>query len=71
MKKALFILFLFCTLFSGAQAFKYQVLFEGIGDNREFTQPFAYPQTIMSSRGAFEVGIDIDNHQLRCIEQVV
>ena len=65
MKKALFILILFSTLLSGAQEFKYQVLFEGIGDNREFTQPFAYPQTIMGSRGAFEVGVDIDNHQLR------
>lgn len=65
MKKALFILILFSTLLSGAQEFKYQLLFEGIGDNREFTQPFAYPQTIMGSRGAFEVGVDIDNHQLR------
>ncbi|QIA08418.1 hypothetical protein [Draconibacterium halophilum] len=65
MKKALIIIFFFSALFSQAQEFNYQFLFEGIGDNREFTQPFAYPQTIMGSRGAFEIGVDIDNHQLR------
>ncbi|HYQ56825.1 MAG TPA: hypothetical protein VEP89_05695 [Draconibacterium sp.] len=65
MKKALIIIFLLGVFFCDAQEFKYQVLFEGIGDNREFSQPYAYPQTIMGSRGAFEVGVDIENHQLR------
>ena len=65
MKQVLVIIFICSTFISRAQEFKYQILFEGIGDNREFTQPYAYPQTIMGSRGAFEVGIDIDNHQLR------
>ncbi|MDX8339876.1 hypothetical protein SLH46_11820 [Draconibacterium sp. IB214405] len=65
MKKALLLLFFFGALSSQAQEFKYQLLFEGIGDNREFTHEYAYPQTIMGSRGAFEVGVDIDNHQLR------
>ncbi len=65
MKRTLLILFLLSSLFVKAQEFKYQVTFEGIGDNREFEGPIATPQTIMGSRGAFEIGVDIDNHQLR------
>lgn len=65
MKHKLFLIFILSGLISQAQEFKYQLLFEGIGDNREFTQPLANPQTIMGSRGAFEVGVDIDKHQLR------
>ncbi|WP_163323457.1 hypothetical protein [Draconibacterium mangrovi] len=65
MKKTLLLLLIFMGFLAHAQEFKYQLLFEGIGDNREFSPPYAYPQTIMGSRGAFEVGVDIDNHQLR------
>ncbi len=48
-----------------AQDFEYQVLFDGIGDNREFSAMYAKPQTILGSRGAFEVGVYIDNHRIR------
>ncbi|WP_321995789.1 hypothetical protein [Draconibacterium orientale] len=65
MKKTLLALLTLMGFIAHAQEFKYQLLFEGIGDNREFSQPYAYPQTIMGSRGAFEVGVNIDNHQLR------
>jgi hypothetical protein len=65
MKKTLLALLTLMGFLAHAQEFKYQLLFEGIGDNREFSQPYAYPQTIMGSRGAFEVGVNIDNHQLR------
>lgn len=65
MKKFLFILIIFSTFIAKAQDFNYQILFEGIGDNREFTAPLATPETILGTRGAFELGIDIDNHRLR------
>ncbi|WP_297089595.1 hypothetical protein [uncultured Draconibacterium sp.] len=65
MKKVLVLIFILSALFTQAQEFKYTLLFEGIGDNREFSRPIAYPQTIMGSRGAFELGVDIDQHQLR------
>lgn len=65
MKKALIIFFLLTSLISKAQQFEYQVLFEGIGDNREFTREYAMPQTILGSRGAFEIGVSIENHRLR------
>jgi len=65
MKRGFFILFLFTCLFSNAQKFEYQVLFDGIGDNREFTQTYAYPQTILGTRGAFELGVTFDQHRLR------
>ncbi|WP_346858424.1 hypothetical protein [uncultured Draconibacterium sp.] len=65
MKQTLFILLLFTSFVTKAQDFEYQVLFEGIGDNREFSSEYALPQTIMGARGAFEFGINIDNHRLR------
>ncbi|MFV0592836.1 MAG: hypothetical protein ACK5M7_15750 [Draconibacterium sp.] len=65
MKQGLVVLFLLTSLLSKAQKLEYQVLFEGIGDNREFTQPYAYPQTIIGTRGAFELGVTMDNHRLR------
>ncbi|MFV0265871.1 MAG: hypothetical protein ACK5HT_01925 [Draconibacterium sp.] len=65
MKQGLIVLFLLTSLLSKAQNFEYQVLFEGIGDNREFTQPYANPQTIIGTRGAFELGVSMDNHRLR------
>lgn len=65
MKKALFLFLVFLSVCANAQEFKYQILFEGIGDNREFTHQYAMPQTILGSRGAFELGVSIDNHHLR------
>uniref|UniRef100_UPI003216AD48 hypothetical protein n=1 Tax=uncultured Draconibacterium sp. TaxID=1573823 RepID=UPI003216AD48 len=65
MKKTLLLVFIFSSFLVKAQDFKYQVLFEGIGDNREFTSTYALPQTIMGTRGAFELGVNIDNHRIR------
>ena len=65
MKHGLLILFLLATLITKGQDFEYQFLFEGIGDNREFTQEYATPQTILGTRGAFELGVAFDNHRLR------
>lgn len=65
MKKTLLLVFILSNLLSNAQEFNYQVLFEGIGDNREYTHAYAKPQTILGTRGAFELGVDIDEHRLR------
>ena len=57
---------LFLLPFSGfSQQFEFSVLFEGIGDNREFFSEKSMPQTILGSRGAFEVGLKSDNHRIR------
>lgn len=65
MKRTLFIILLFSSFIARSQDFKYQVLFEGIGDNREFTNTYAMPQTILGARGAFELGVNIDDHKIR------
>jgi hypothetical protein len=65
MKKSAFILFLFISLLAKSQDFEYKILFEGIGDNREYFYDGAYPQTILGTRGAFETGVKFDNHRLR------
>lgn len=65
MKKLLFILFIFSAFLGKSQNFEYQVLFEGIGDNREYFNAVAMAQTILGTRGAFELGVKIDNHRLR------
>ncbi|WP_372949898.1 hypothetical protein [Mariniphaga sp.] len=65
MKKLLFLIFTLIPLLGFTQNFEYQVLFEGIGDNREYFSGKALPQTILGSRGAFEVGIEIENHRIR------
>lgn len=65
MKKLLPLLFLFCTILLNAQNFEYQVLFHGIGDNREYFNPLALPQTIIGTRGAFEIGVETNGHRLR------
>jgi len=49
-----------------AQQLEYQIRFQGIGDNREFTQEYAFPQTIMGERTSVELGTTIDSlHQFR------
>ncbi|MBT3383800.1 MAG: hypothetical protein HN778_04760 [Prolixibacteraceae bacterium] len=65
MRKLLLPLFIFVSFLGNSQNFKYQVLFEGIGDNREFFSNKALPQTILGGRGAFEFGVEIDNHRIR------
>jgi hypothetical protein len=65
MKKLLYVLFALLSFNTVAQDFEYQVLFEGIGDNREYFSGKANSQTILGSRGAFEVGLNMDNHRIR------
>lgn len=49
-----------------AQKLEYSLQFQGIGDNREYTKEYAYPQTILGERTSFEIGTTLDeNHQLR------
>ena len=66
MKKA-FVVVLILTAFIGkAQNFEYQVLYEGIGDNREFAHSNkAESQSILGSRGAFEIGLEKGGHRIR------
>ncbi len=65
MKKLLSVLLVCLTLVSNSQNFEYQVLFDGIGDNREYFSRIAMPQTILGVRGAFELGVEIEGHRLR------
>lgn len=65
MKKTLVLLFIGMSFLANAQELEYQVLFEGIGDNREFSKEYAWPQTILGTRAAFELGVSFDEHQLR------
>ena len=65
MKQTLLLLLFLGSLLGKAQDFEYRVLFEGIGDNREFTSTYAKPQTILGARGAFEIGINTDEHHIR------
>jgi len=65
MKKLLVVLIILTSFSVKSQNFEYKVLFEGIGDNREYFDDLAYPQTIMGVRGAFEIGVKFDNHRLR------
>lgn len=64
--KNLFVILLVLASLSGiAQKFEYQFLFEGIGDNREYFNPIAYPQTILGTRAAAEIGVEKDGHRIR------
>jgi hypothetical protein len=65
MKRVIILFLLFSTFITKAQDFEYQVLFEGIGDNREYFSQVAMPQTILGTRGAFEIGVEMDGHRLR------
>ncbi|MEE4284617.1 MAG: hypothetical protein V2I31_00665, partial [Mariniphaga sp.] len=66
MKKQIFIVFVLIPILGFSQNFEYQLLFEGIGDNREFSNSNkAMSQSILGSRGAFEIGVEIDNHRIR------
>lgn len=65
MKKLLVVLFVLIAFLAESQDFEYQVLFEGIGDNREYFNDIAYPQTILGARAAFETGVRFDKHRIR------
>ena len=65
MRKLLMIIFLFAALIARAQNFEYKVLFEGIGDNREFFNDYGFPQTILGARAAAEGGFSVENHKFR------
>jgi hypothetical protein len=62
--KLLICAFSFFPLAGVTQNFGYQVLFEGIGDNREFFSGKANSQTILGSRGAFELGLSHGQHKI-------
>jgi hypothetical protein len=63
--KLYFLILSLAPVFSVAQNFEYLINFEGIGDNREFFSGKAMSQTILGSRGAFELGLKMDNHRIR------
>jgi hypothetical protein len=63
--KLLLIIFFLAPILSNGQNFEYLINFEGIGDNREFFSGKAMSQTILGTRGAFEMGSGIDNHKVR------
>ncbi len=65
MRKLFYLLFAILPFCGKAQNFEYLGLFEGIGDNREFFSGKAKSQTILGGRGAFEIGIEMDNHRIR------
>lgn len=65
MKKILFILLSIIHFTGNSQNFEYKMLFEGIGDNREFFNNYGYPQTILGTRAAFEGGVSSGKHKIR------
>lgn len=65
MRRTLFLIFVLFGFIGKSQNFEYQVLFEGIGDNREYFNPLAMPQTILGARSAFEVGVEKEGHRIR------
>ena len=65
MRKSLVVVLVLLGFIGKSQNFEYNVLFEGIGDNREYFNPLAMPQTILGSRGAFELGVEKDGHRIR------
>jgi hypothetical protein len=60
-----YFLFVVLPVWGTAQNFQYSVLFEGIGDNREFFSGKAKSQTILGSRGGVEAGISHGHHYMR------
>ena len=63
--KLFFLILFLAPVYCAAQNFEYLINFEGIGDNREFFSGKAMSQTILGSRGAFELGLEMDNHRIR------
>ncbi len=65
MRKSLILFFILLACIGKSQNFEYKVTFEGIGDNREYFNPLAMPQTILGSRASFELGVEKDGHRIR------
>ena len=65
MKRAFTFLFFLLTMVSWSQNPEIGLLFEGIGDNREFSSRRNISKTILGARGAFEIGTSIDEHKFR------
>lgn len=66
MKKSVIFIFIIIACIGKSQNFEYQVLFEGIGDNREYSNSNkAESQSILGSRGAFEIGLEKEGHRIR------
>lgn len=67
MKQLIFTCILFvCAIGLRAQKIEYQVQFQGIGDNREFTHEYNFPQTILGERTSIELGTTVDSlHRFR------
>jgi len=65
LKKLLITAIIIAPYWLMSQELEYQLLFNGIGDNREFFSNIATPQTILGSQGAFEAGLKINNHRMR------
>ncbi len=63
MKKTIFLFFISIAFIGKSQNFEYKAIFEGIGDNREYSNSNkAESQSILGSRGAFEIGVEKDGH---------
>lgn len=57
------LVFLILCHYSNAQSLDYHLLFDGIGDNREFFSVYADPETILGSRFEASLGVAVDNSQ--------
>ncbi len=64
-KTAVVFLLIIAALTVSAQKPEFSLLFEGIGDNREFSSGTSLSQTILGTRGAFEVGLNAEGHRFR------
>ncbi|TDN95739.1 hypothetical protein [Sunxiuqinia elliptica] len=66
MRNVLLIALMLLAVSGFAQKFEYDVLFHGIGDNREFFSGKAESQTILGERTSFAIGTTLDEkHQFR------
>ncbi|MGE4587101.1 MAG: hypothetical protein AB7D05_07150 [Mangrovibacterium sp.] len=62
MRTAILALLLGFSLLAHAQKPEYQIVFHGIGDNREFASNKAYSQTILGERTSLEIGTTLEEH---------
>lgn len=64
-KKGIILLAAIFPLIAFSQKTGLSLLFEGIGDNREFSGGKAFSQTILGTRGSIEGGLSMDGHHLK------
>lgn len=64
MRKLFLPVLMILPLLTLAQKFDYKIRFEGIGDNREFFSGKSNSQTILGSRGSFELGYSAEGHHI-------